>query len=467
MAAPRVRLGDLLVEAQMITRQQLDEVLERQREDRRRLGTLLVESGLVSETQVTQILSQQLSVPWVSLYHIDFSRQLLNLVPSQVVERFCLVPIFVRRVRGLGQTLYVAMDDPTDETALDQVRQFSGLPVRAMIAPPSDIRAAIRVYYGTTTAGGAEPSDPMAVPTTAEPKRPPPKPPQPPRKEAPSELDIVVDVESPEAPPAEVRPSELDAPASEVAAPSTKLSASEPPAASEAAPATKQPAASEAGELPDQGETEPPPALPSAPSVNIPPSSHPPDVATSAIDDAPPLETSSLGQDDIPTEAPPAVAEATDASGRLPNTGYTGLESTPSSRAPSQPDEPPRSLTPVPESSRVPARDAVMPQPRAGKTPRMVSLTLLDGTTINLPARSAQSPRSEPEAEVEPPASGEDQLTARDLVAALRAVSHGADATEILGENARWESMFAALLSLLLKKRLIADWEFVEEYKRV
>ena len=59
------------------------------------------------------------------------------------------------------------------------------------------------------------------------------------------------------------------------------------------------------------------------------------------------------------------------------------------------------------------------------------------------------------------------ELTARDLVAALRAVSHGADASEILGEKARWEPLFAALLELLLKKHLIADWEFVEEIKRV
>ncbi len=456
MAAPRVRLGDLLVEAQMITRQQLDEVLERQREDRRRLGTLLVESGLVSETQVTQILSQQLSVPWVSLYHIDFSRQLLNLVPSQVVERFCLVPIFVRRVRGLGQTLYIAMDDPTDETALDQVRQFSGLPVRAMIAPPSDIRAAIRVYYGTSTVGDSQAPDPMAVPTTAEPKRPPPKPPQPPRATAPSELDIDVHVESPEppvaeaaeastsappevaAPPSEAAPSEAapsEAAPSEAAPPSTQLSASsEPP------PRDVEPAAEPKEH--EQGETEPPPAMAGAPSVKIPPSSQP------------------RIEEDVPTETPPGVADAGQAA-------LSSVEPSPSSRAPSQPDEPPRSLTPVPESTRVPARDVVMPQPRAGKTPRMVSLTLLDGTTINLPARSAQSPRAEPEADEVAPAAGEDQLTARDLVAALRAVSHGADATEILGENARWESMFAALLSLLLKKRLIADWEFVEEYKRV
>src|SRR5215212_393719 len=147
----RLRLGQLLVDARILTSEQLDQVLIMQKKDGRRIGTLLVEAGLVTETQVTQILSQQLSVPWVSLYHIDFSRQLLNLVPHETAERYCLVPIFVRRVRGLGETLYVAMDDPSDESAQREVAQYSGLAVRAMIAPPSDIRSAIRVYYASGT----------------------------------------------------------------------------------------------------------------------------------------------------------------------------------------------------------------------------------------------------------------------------------------------------------------------------
>jgi hypothetical protein len=89
----------------------------------------------------------------------------------------------------------------------------------------------------------------------------------------------------------------------------------------------------------------------------------------------------------------------------------------------------------------------------------MVTLTLLDGTRVNLPAKSSPPEKGAPEAPGD--------LTARDLIAALRAVSHGADATEILGDKARWEPLFAALLELLLKKHLIADWEFVEEYRRV
>src|SRR5260221_7949931 len=148
MQPARLRLGQLLVDAHILSAEQLERVLTLQKSDGRRLGTLLVENEHITETQVTQILSQQLSVPWVSLYHIDFSRQLLNLVSHQLAEKYCLVPIFVRRVRGLGETLYVAMDDPSDEVAQREVGQWAGLPVRAMIAPPTDIRSAIRVYYG-------------------------------------------------------------------------------------------------------------------------------------------------------------------------------------------------------------------------------------------------------------------------------------------------------------------------------
>jgi hypothetical protein len=106
---------------------------------------------------------------------------------------------------------------------------------------------------------------------------------------------------------------------------------------------------------------------------------------------------------------------------------------------------------------------------------RMISLTLLDGTTISVPAPGGGGAKPKSEAEEQPseqPAVTEapavsDQLTARDLVSALRAVAHGADASEILGTEPRWEAMFSALLSILLRKGLIADWEFIEEFRKI
>jgi type IV pilus assembly protein PilB len=336
MVTARVRLGELLVEAQIITREQLEDALNLQKRDGRRIGTLLVEAGLVSETQVTQILSQQLSVPWVSLYHIEFSRQLLNLVSQELAERYCLVPIFVRKVRGLGQTLYIAMDDPSDERAQAELGQFSGLPVRAMIAPPTDIRSAIRAYYG---AG----------------------------KDSASLSEAIAEVDA-----------------------ERKL----------AARAQRK-------------------------------SSHP---APPLVVDKPPLTSAN---------AEPLAKPSVD----------------------------PESLDAPDSSPQIEAHE--IPLPRRGKQQRMVTLTLLDGTKVSLPAKPAAAapkkrlPSDPPVTETPLASPAGEGLTARDLAAALRALSHGADASEILGENVRWEALFSALLSLLLKKHVIADWEFVEEYKKV
>jgi type IV pilus assembly protein PilB len=353
MAVARVRLGELLVEAQIVSRAQLEEILAAQKRDGRRLGTMLVDAGLVTETQVTQILSQQLSVPWVSLYHIDFSRQLLNLVPHQLAEKYCLVPIFVRRVRGLGETLYVAMDDPSDEAAQREVGQWAGLPVRAMIAPPTDIRSAIRVYYGVG-------------------------------KDTASLSEAVAEVDAEHA--AVVRSQQGSAPVGE---------------------------------------------------------------APAAVDENPDDLTPVPGFVHVvkPNEAPPVIAAS--------------AQATDSGRPPSEPPD---------SGPQIEAREISMPVPKRGGG-RMVTLTLLDGTKVNLPAREAAARAQAPKAASEPPAASATlqgtELTARDLIAALRAVSHGADATEILGNDVHWEALFSALLSLLLKKQLIADWEFVEEYKKV
>ena len=89
----------------------------------------------------------------------------------------------------------------------------------------------------------------------------------------------------------------------------------------------------------------------------------------------------------------------------------------------------------------------------------MITVTLLDGTEIKLPARSSSADGGE--------AGPGEQLTARDMVAALRAAVHGADASPILGDNPRWERLVAALLALLLRKHLIADWEFIDEYNKL
>lgn len=143
----RLRLGDMLVAAGLVTQAQVQEALAHQKKTGERLGETLVTLGYVSEPQMTQVLSNQLSIPWANLYHIDFSRELLERVPAELAEEYRLIPVYVRHVRRQGDTLYVAMDDPLNLDALQKVADASGLPVKPMVASPTDLENAIRVYY--------------------------------------------------------------------------------------------------------------------------------------------------------------------------------------------------------------------------------------------------------------------------------------------------------------------------------
>jgi type IV pilus assembly protein PilB len=156
----RLRLGDMLVRAGLVTDAQVSEALARQKQTGQRLGETLVAMGLVTEAQMTQMLSNQLSIPWVNLYHVDFSRELLARVPAEVAEQYRLVPVYVRQVRRQGDTLFVAMEDPLNLDAMQAVADRSGLPVKSMVAPPSDIQNAIRVYYLGLPPATPEPPDP-------------------------------------------------------------------------------------------------------------------------------------------------------------------------------------------------------------------------------------------------------------------------------------------------------------------
>ncbi|WP_437592628.1 hypothetical protein [Sorangium sp. So ce1000] len=515
MVTPRLRLGQLLVDARMITQDALERTLEQQRTDGRRLGTLLVEQGLINETQLTQILSHQLAVPWVSLLHIEFSRQLLNLVPHDVAERYCLVPIYVRHVRNQGETLYVAMDDPTNEDGMKECMAFSGLPVRAMIAPPSDIRNAIRVYYGAR-ARSAPPPAPAQRAQVSEPQsraRPADPPPASELSGAPETTRPAEEPTPTPTPTSTPEPLLLTRPAVRAAArlvedagPAIETSDVDPsdvgvmddelswepprPAARETRSAPEE---RQIRGRPEEREIRGRPDERSRPTLKVAPT---PELlaAAQAARSAQPAQTA---------QAQPAQGAQPERRKTLRPSSAPGPVATSAGEAASSVDAPPTSSTQaaallgavlgrasaaarsVPESlpdhgDEPPSEREVhnIPAPQGRGRRRMVSLTLLDGTTITLPARgtksqqqqrpAAPSPRAAAQSEPPPPPTADDSgLTARDLVSALRAVSHGADASEILGNNVRWEAMFAALLSLLLKKHLIADWEFVDELKKI
>jgi type IV pilus assembly protein PilB len=143
----RERIGDMLLASGLISRAQLDEALAAQRASRQPVGKQLVALGYVRESQLVQVLSNQLSVPWVSLDRIEFSAELLARLPADLADRYSVMPVYVRNAKGRGETLYVAMDDPSDEEALAAIGRTTGLKVRAMIASPSELRGAIEERY--------------------------------------------------------------------------------------------------------------------------------------------------------------------------------------------------------------------------------------------------------------------------------------------------------------------------------
>jgi type IV pilus assembly protein PilB len=137
----------MLVAAGKILAEQLEEVIASQKGTGKRLGALLVERGVISELELTQILSNQLSVAWVSLEYVDFSDDILDIIPGDLARECTLIPVHYRIDDKREPILYVAMDDPTNIDAMKKVSEFSGTHVRPMIAPLSEIKRAIALYY--------------------------------------------------------------------------------------------------------------------------------------------------------------------------------------------------------------------------------------------------------------------------------------------------------------------------------
>ena len=114
--------GELLVEAGVLSQSQLEQALFARRKDGRKLETASHRARVGERDSASHQTSRASSAfLGCSLYHVDFSRSLLNLVPREIAEKYLLVPIFVRRVRKQGETLYVAMEDPTNDTGIDEV----------------------------------------------------------------------------------------------------------------------------------------------------------------------------------------------------------------------------------------------------------------------------------------------------------------------------------------------------------
>lgn len=147
-----MRLGEMLVHAGLLTREDLADALHEQEQRGVKLGEVLVRRGLITEQDLTQILSNRVSVAWVCLDYIDFTRELLSLLPGELALELNLIPVYFRSEQN-RKILYVAVDDPTAISAMERVAVHTGMHVRPLVAPASEIRRAVKQHYFGSTDG--------------------------------------------------------------------------------------------------------------------------------------------------------------------------------------------------------------------------------------------------------------------------------------------------------------------------
>ncbi|HEV7744208.1 MAG TPA: type IV-A pilus assembly ATPase PilB [Pyrinomonadaceae bacterium] len=139
------KLGEILVRENLISPQHLREALDYQREHGGRLGFNLVKLGLVSDDMITAVLSRQYGIPSVNLELFQIDSQVLHLIPQEVAQKYSVLPL-----SRVGASLTLAMVDPTNVFAMDDVKFMTGLNVEPVVVAEASIQQAISKYYGTS-----------------------------------------------------------------------------------------------------------------------------------------------------------------------------------------------------------------------------------------------------------------------------------------------------------------------------
>ncbi len=147
MKKPRKRLGDLLLEVGMITQEQLDAAIDFQKKTGEKLGNAITKLGYASEDDIIQVLEFQLGIPHVKLEKYNIEKLACSSIPESIARRYGLIPI--KKDKGI---LTVAMSDPLNVFAIDDVRIYSGLEVQPVIANNASVIKAIDKYYGADKA---------------------------------------------------------------------------------------------------------------------------------------------------------------------------------------------------------------------------------------------------------------------------------------------------------------------------
>ena len=136
------KLGEILLQANLITRDDLEQAIAQQRTEGGRLGTILTKLGLVKEQDVSQCLGEKFGIPYIDLDAHPIDPEVIRLIHPGIVQKHLVIP-----VSRSGTTLTMAMADPTNVLAVDDIKFMTGLKVELMVATESAIRRIIDRYY--------------------------------------------------------------------------------------------------------------------------------------------------------------------------------------------------------------------------------------------------------------------------------------------------------------------------------
>lgn len=142
----KIRMGDLLVAAGAITEEQLQEALALQKEKNQKLGVTLVEAGIISKELLVAVLTQQLGVEYIDLKGCSFDDEVLSLIPEDIVMKYNVIPLGYDE--NNPNILRVAMADPMDIIAIDDISIVTNCQIEALLAWEEDIVETIGKYYG-------------------------------------------------------------------------------------------------------------------------------------------------------------------------------------------------------------------------------------------------------------------------------------------------------------------------------
>src|SRR5712671_4178376 len=153
-----VRIGELLLKEKRITPDQLQQALNHQKANGGKLGFNLVKMGIVKDDEITALLSKQYGVPSINLTQFEIDPAVIKLIPPETAHKYQIVPL-----SRAGATLTIAMTDPTNVFAMDDIKFMTGYNVEPVVASETAVIEAVLRYYPTGAAkpgpkAGAQPS---------------------------------------------------------------------------------------------------------------------------------------------------------------------------------------------------------------------------------------------------------------------------------------------------------------------